>query len=67
MCEANIDNLKQQIEKLIDSRAQLLVENKLLSKKLLKIVQERALLLSSKEKIASKLANILNRLKAEIS
>ena len=63
----NLEQLKQQIETLLELRSQLMSENMLLHKKLAEMTQESALLLRKKNNVVSKLQIIIKRLKEELS
>ncbi len=67
MNDNNLEQLKQQIETLLELRSQVITENKLLHKKLSDMAQESALLLRKKSNAVSKLQIIIKRLKEELS
>ncbi len=63
----NLEQLKIQIETLLDLRSQLIAENKLLHKKLAEMAQESAAFLRNKSTAVNKLQTVIKRIKEELS
>ena len=66
MDELDFTKLQQRVKEALDSRSELLAENRQLHKKLASASRERTLLLNSKESVSKKLKNIIKHLKEEL-
>lgn len=66
MDNIKLEQLEQQVMKLMQSHAEVVEENQLLHKRLAKESREKTLLLNDKDAIASKLKSIISQIKERI-